>query len=69
MDIFVATRMDATAPFSGVHRLASLNTTARDEAPTFISADGCRLYYSSTVLATPPATDTVSDILVATKPR
>jgi hypothetical protein len=67
-DIFVATRTDTASPFSGVHALASVNTTARAELPTFISADGCRLYYASS--AHPyPSPDLLSDIFVATKPR
>jgi len=67
-DIFVATRPDTTSPFSGARAVASVNTTARSEEPTFISADGCRLYYGSS--AHPyPSPDWVSDIFVATKPR
>lgn len=66
-DIFVATRADKNAPFKGVRRVDSVSTTAREEIPTFVSADGCRLYYSSSIRATPP--EIVSDILVATKPK
>jgi len=66
-DIYEATRQDAKSPFSAVRRVDSLSTAARDERPTFISADGCRLYYASSVRVKPPAT--ASDIFVATKPK
>lgn len=69
IDVFVATRKASDMPFSGVRRVAAVNTTARDEAPTFISADGCRLYYSSTLWARAPASGFTSDILVATRPK
>ena len=65
-DVFVATRQDTKSPFSGIHAVASVNTTARSEGPTFISADGCRLYYASSVHPY-PSPDLLSDIFVATK--
>lgn len=67
-DVFVASRPDTASPFSDVHPLSSINTTARHEGPTFISADGCRLYYASGV-GTYPSRDLQGDIFVATKPR
>ncbi len=66
-DIYEATRTDAKSPFSGVRRVGSLSAPARDERPTFVSADGCRLYYSSSTR--PIKAGSVSDIFVATKPK
>jgi hypothetical protein len=68
-EIYVATRADTSSPFSGVHVVAEVSTSARDEAPSFISADGCRLYYSSSVAPTQQRLMLESDILVATRPR
>ena len=66
-DIYVATRTDAKSPFKGVRRIDSLSTTARDERPTFVSADGCRLYFSSSTR--PIERGSASDIFVATTPK
>ena len=66
-DIYVATRADAKSPFTGVRRIDSLSTMARDERPTFVSADGCRLYFSSSTRPIEPGS--ASDIFVATKPK
>lgn len=63
-DIYVATRPDKGSPFSRPRAVKNLNTSDRHESPTFVSADGCRLYFSS-LLVSPYE----SDILVATKPR
>jgi hypothetical protein len=46
-DIYVATRKDTSSPFSGVRAMKELNTPL-DESPSYVSADGCRLYYTST---------------------
>jgi hypothetical protein len=72
VDIYVATRTDTSSPFSGAKPLTALNT-ALSETPTFVSADGCRLYYASSELV--PSTgvgqtfEYHSDILVTTKPK
>lgn len=63
-DIYLATRQDTSAPFGDARVVASLSTTARHEIPSFISADGCRLYFTS--LGGSLTGDT---IFVATKPK
>jgi hypothetical protein len=45
-DIWVATRTSRSTPFASPKPVTELNT-ADNEVPTAISADGCRLYYSS----------------------
>ena len=47
-DVWTATRTDRTAPFGPVANLTPVNT-ASDERPTFVSADGCRLYLTRAV--------------------
>lgn len=71
VDIYVATRSDTSSPFSGAKPLTALNTSLV-ETPTFVSADGCRLYYaSSEFVYTGVGTNYEyhSDILVTTKPK
>jgi hypothetical protein len=71
VDIYVASRSDTTSPFSGAKPLIVLNT-ALAETPTFVSADGCRLYYASSEFVTTGVGETFeyhSDIFVATKPK
>lgn len=67
-DMFVATRPDTSSPFSGKRALTELNT-ALDELPSYLSADGCRLYYMSSQVTTTPNFVFHSDIYVATKPK
>lgn len=69
-DIFVATRADKSLPFSGKHALTEVNT-ALEESPTYVSADGCRLYYMSADVTQTAGPGVVfhSDIYVATKPK
>lgn len=64
-DIYVATRTDRSSAFSKARAVGELNTVERHETPTFISGDGCRLYFSRLLLDPPYR----ADILVATKPR
>ncbi len=71
VDMYVATRSDTSSPFSGAKPLTVVNTSLV-ETPTFISADGCRLYYaSSEFVSTGMGTNYEyhSDILVTTKPK
>ncbi len=44
-DIFMASRARATDAFSNLRNVAELNS-ASDESPSWVSADGCRLYFS-----------------------
>jgi hypothetical protein len=46
-DIWVATRASVTDKFSNPRAVANVNT-AQDEEPSWITADGCRLYLQST---------------------
>ena len=62
-DIYVATRISKTLPFTNVQPVASVNSPAID-APGHISADGCTLYLSSH-----RATPGKSDIFVAQRPK
>lgn len=72
VDIYVATRNDTTSPFSNRHAVSELNTPQLGESPSFVSADGCRLYYTSS-LVTYGKGSTVDnfkgDVYVATKPK
>jgi hypothetical protein len=45
-DIFVATRADLQSPFGAATYVPDVNT-AMPEAPTWLSSDGCRLYFES----------------------
>lgn len=45
-DIWVATRDSADAPFSSLTNVTELNSPALD-APTFVTRDGCMLYFES----------------------
>ena len=58
-NIYVATRVDVTDPFSDVQLVPNVNTDA-DEGPSWISPDDCRLYLSSDVAGS-------NDIYVATR--
>jgi hypothetical protein len=60
-DIWVATRISASAGFSQPMNVTELNSDAL-ELPTFVTADGCTLYFSSTRSGTLAA-------FVATKAR
>jgi hypothetical protein len=60
-DIWTASRARPTDPFSDVYAVAVLNSTY-DDYPGWLSADGCRLYMSST---RPGAGD--EDIYIATR--
>jgi hypothetical protein len=62
-DIYVATRTDKSAPFSAPKVVTEVNSPVVD-APAFASADGCRLYLSSTRNG-----GMHYDIFVATRPR
>jgi hypothetical protein len=46
-DIWTASRAQVTDPFSDVHNVSMLNSSDQD-FPGWLSADGCRLYMSST---------------------
>jgi hypothetical protein len=70
-DVYVATRSDTSSPFSGAKELTAVNTSLA-ETPSFVSADGCRLYYASSELVSTGVNgyfDYHSDILVTTKPK
>ena len=60
IDIWTATRNDVMAPFTAATLVANVNSSMTD-APSWISADQCRLYLSSDRLGTP-------DVYVATRP-
>lgn len=60
-DIFVATRASTSAPFGNVMQAPNLNSDAFD-APGPISADGCRMYLTSSRFGT-------ADVFVATRPQ
>jgi hypothetical protein len=64
LDIWAARRADATGKFDAPLPLANVNTTA-DEEPTWISADGCRLYLASNR----PGGRGAKDIYVSTRPK
>lgn len=59
-NIYVATRASATGTFGAATLVPNLNS-ATDDGPSWISADGCRLYMSSDRAGT-------NDIYVATRP-
>lgn len=60
LDVWVATRPSAGVPFGAPVRIDEVSTSGASEWPTFISADGCRLYFER---------ETSSDqLLVATRP-
>lgn len=63
-DIFVATRMSTDEPFSNVRPVGELNTNGGLEFPSWLSPDGCRLYYT---FMQPDGNE--SDIFVASKPK
>lgn len=70
-DTYVATRSDTSLPFSGAKPVTAVNT-ALGETPTFVSADGCRLYYASSEFVPTGMGANFeyhSDILVTTKPK
>jgi hypothetical protein len=46
-DTFRATRTDAGAMFGSVVAVTELNMANVDDAPTWLSPDGCRLYLES----------------------
>jgi len=46
-DIYSATRPNTNADFQGTTRVDALSDSVGDEAPDWISPDGCRLYYHS----------------------
>jgi hypothetical protein len=60
-DIWTATRTSTAAAFGAPTNVAELNSTAQDD-PTWLSADGCRLYMS---IGPMPATH----IYLATRPQ
>lgn len=64
--IYVATRADTTSPFSDVRSVTELNANAVNLSPTFISADGCRLYFGH---LSSGGGSYVADIYVADKPK
>jgi Tol biopolymer transport system component len=45
-DIWMATRASVTDPFTGLRNVSEVNTALAD-APSWVSPDGCRLYFSS----------------------
>lgn len=61
-DIYVTKRASAAGAWGGPTAVTSVNTTAVDEA-NWLSADGCRLYLSST------SGGNNSDLYVATRPK
>ncbi len=63
-DIWTGTRASAASQFSGLHAVTELNSSA-SERPSFITADGCTLYLSSTRAGGIGG----EDIYVATKPK
>ena len=60
LDVYVATRADASSAFGSVARVDAVDTAGND-APGFVSPDGCRLYLHSDVAGS-------YDLYVATKP-
>lgn len=58
-DIWIARRTSRSAPFTSIEPVPSASSAA-DEAPGWLSADGCRLYFTSARLGG-------SDIFVATR--
>jgi hypothetical protein len=46
-DLFVARRVDLTAPFTGFAAIAELNTTGHAERDPWLSRDGHEIYFSS----------------------
>jgi hypothetical protein len=50
-DVWVATRLRDTDPFGPLVQVPELSTTG-DEGPNYISVDGCRMYWSSTISGT-----------------
>jgi len=68
--LWIATRAKATDKFGVPTNLADLNATDSDSAPSFVSADGCRLYLWRIPAA--PAADgdppPTSDLFVAKRP-
>jgi hypothetical protein len=64
LDVWVARRTDPNGKFDAPLPLANVNTTA-DEAPTWISPDGCRLYIASNR----PNGLGAKDIYVSTRPK
>lgn len=63
-DIWVATRASVADKFSNPRAVANVNTP-QDEEPSWITADGCRLYLQSTR----PGGAGAQDIYVATRPK
>lgn len=63
-DIWVATRANVADKFSNPRAVANVNTP-QDEEPSWITADGCRLYLQSTR----PGGAGAQDIYVATRPK
>lgn len=70
MDIYVATRSDTSSPFSGARLVSAVNTPLTED-PTYLSTDGCRLYYSSSTFTQTTGGGLIftSDMYVATKPK
>lgn len=64
LDVWVATRTTSAGKFDAPLPLANVNTTA-NEQPTWISADGCRLYIASDR----PGSLGAKDIYVSTRPK
>jgi hypothetical protein len=62
LDIYTATRAVVTGAFAAPQRVAELSTASND-APTWLSPDGCRLYFVSD-----RAGGTGLDLYVASKP-
>jgi Tol biopolymer transport system component len=60
-DIYVATRVSLTSPFSNVQNVAELNGP-NDELPHWLSADGCRLYLEQ-------QNGNTFELFVATRPK
>lgn len=46
-DIYTARRQNKTAPFPSPTRVDELSDTSSADAPSYISADGCTIYFSS----------------------
>ena len=61
-DVWTATRADRSAVFGAVTNLQAVNS-AVDERPSFVSADGCRLYLERAV------TLSQYTVMVAERPR
>jgi Tol biopolymer transport system component len=47
-DVYIATRPSASVPFDAPQNLTAVNTIG-DDAPSWLSADGCLLYLTQTV--------------------